>query len=81
MIEAQRETPKLLNNSKNNFFNYKIPVLLDLAWSKMGASNLLHFPTSAWSVRNRNHSCVSSKFTFSRNFEKAISQEQIVLEG
>ena len=32
IIGAQRETPKLLNNSKNNFFNLKITVLLDLAW-------------------------------------------------
>ena len=36
IIEAQRETPKLLNNSKNNLFSLKITVLLDLAWSKMG---------------------------------------------
>ena len=33
--EAQRETPELLNNSKNNLFSLKITVLLDLAWSKM----------------------------------------------
>ena len=43
IIEAQRETPKLLNNSKNNLFNLKITVLLDLARSKMGSINLLHF--------------------------------------
>ena len=35
-IKAQRETPKLLNNSKNNLFSLKITILLDLAWSKMG---------------------------------------------
>ena len=35
IIEAQRETPELLNNSKNNLFSLKITVLLDLAWSKM----------------------------------------------
>ena len=28
---SQRETPKLLTNSKINFFNLKITVLLDLA--------------------------------------------------
>ena len=49
IIEAQRETPKLLNNSKNNFFNLKITVLLDLTWSKMEGSNLLHPPTSTLS--------------------------------
>ena len=31
IIEAQRETPKLLNNSQNYLFSLKIPVLLDLA--------------------------------------------------
>ena len=36
MIEAQRETPELLNNSKNNPLSLKITALLDLAWSKMG---------------------------------------------
>ena len=36
IIEAQRETPNLLNNAKNNLFSLKIAVLLDLAWSKMG---------------------------------------------
>ena len=80
IIEAQRETPKLLNNSKRNLFNLKIPVLLDLAWSKMGGSNLLHPSTSTLSVRGQKHSCVSSNFTFLHNFKKAISQERIVLE-
>ena len=56
IIEAQRETPKLLNNSKNNLFNLKITVLLDLAWSKMGGSNLLHSPTSTLSFRGQNDS-------------------------
>ena len=36
IIEAPRETPKLLNNSKNNFFSLEIIVWLDLAWQKMG---------------------------------------------
>ena len=31
VIEAQRETTKLLNNSKNNLFSLQITVLLDLA--------------------------------------------------
>ena len=31
IIEAQRETPELLNNSKNNLYSLKITVLLDLA--------------------------------------------------
>ena len=31
IIETQRETPKLLNSSKNNLFSLKITVLLDLA--------------------------------------------------
>ena len=30
IIGAQRETPKLLNNSKNNLFSLKITVLVDL---------------------------------------------------
>ena len=80
IIKAQRETPKLLNNSKNNFFNLKIPVLLDLAWSKMGGSNLLHPPTSTLSVKSQNHSCVSSKLTFLHDFKTTISQERLVLE-
>ena len=81
IIEAQRETPKLVNNSKNNFFSPKITVLLDSAWSKMrGSSNLLHPPASSLSVRGQSHSCVSPKFTFSHNFEKGISQEQLVVE-
>ena len=80
IIEAQRERPKLLNNSRKNLFNIKITVLLDLAWSKMGGSNLLHSPTSTLSFRGRNHSCIFSKFTYSHNFKKAISQDQLALE-
>ena len=81
ITEAQRETPKLLNNLKSNLFSLKITVLLYLAWSKMGGgSNLLHPPTSTLSVRGKNHSCISSKFTFSHNFKQTISQEQLVLE-
>ena len=38
IIEAQRETPKLLNNSKKNLLSLKLTVLLDLAWSKMGVA-------------------------------------------
>ena len=38
VIEAQRETRKSLNNSKNNFFSLKITVLFDLTWSKMGVA-------------------------------------------
>ena len=38
IIEAQRETPKLLNNSKNNVFSLKATVLLNLAWSKKGVA-------------------------------------------
>ena len=47
---------------------------------KGGCSNLLHPPRSTLSVRDQNHSCVSSKFTYSHDFKKAISQERIVLE-
>ena len=36
----------------------KITVLLDLAWSKMGSSNLLHPPTSTLNLRSWNHLCV-----------------------
>ena len=36
IIEAQRESPQVVNNSKNSLFCLKITVLLDLAWSKMG---------------------------------------------
>ena len=36
IIEAQRATPKLLNNSTNTLFSLIISVLLDLAWSKIG---------------------------------------------
>ena len=36
ITEAQRETPKLLNNLKSNLFSLKITVLLYLAWSEMG---------------------------------------------
>ena len=81
IIEAQRETPKLLNNLKSNLFCLKITVLLYLAWAKMGGgSNLLRVPTSTLSVRGKNHSRVSSKFTFSHNLKQTISQEQLVLE-
>ena len=73
IIEAQRETPELLNNSKNNLFSLKIIVWLDLAWSKMGDSNLLHPSTSTLSISHQNQSCVSSKFTYLHNLKKAIS--------
>ena len=66
-IKAQRERPNLLNNSKNNFFSLKITVLLDLAWQKMGGSNLLHPPNSTLNLRSRNQSRVSPTFTYSRN--------------
>ena len=46
----------------------------------MGGSNLLHSPTSTLSFRGQYHSCVFSKFTYSHNLKKAISQERLVLE-
>ena len=85
IIEAQRETHNLFNNSKSNLFSLKITVLLDLAWSTMGGgggggSNLLHPPILTYSVRGQNHSSVPSKFTFSHNCKKTIFQKRLVLE-
>ena len=80
ITEAQRETPKLLNNLKSNLFSLKITVYCIWHGQKWGCSNLLHPPTSTLSVRGKNRSCVSSKFTFSHIFKKTISQEQPALE-
>ena len=79
IIEAQRETPKLLNNQKKSF-KLKINRFIGFGMVKNGGSNLLNLPTSNLSVRGQNHSCISSKFTFSHNFKNTISQERIVLE-
>ena len=80
ILEAYRETPKLLNSSKNNLFSLQNNrcywVWHGQEWE---GSNLLYPPTSTLSVRGQNHSCVSSKFTFLHNLKKAISQERLVL--
>ena len=80
IIETKRETPYLLINFEQNFFNLKISVFWIWHGQKWGASNLLHPPTSTLNIRSQNHSCVFSKFTYLHNFKKAVFQQWTVLE-
>ena len=56
ITEAQRETPKLLNSSKNNLFSLQNNRFY-WVWhgQEWEGSNLLHLPTSTLSVRGQNH--------------------------